>query len=179
MRIGTSFVNVLDKVLFPCEVSTENGSGEIAEENVPLEDAVLAEVEEVAQSVTPDDVLSYAREQGLNTFADLVEAAGLDETVNGGGITAFVPTDDAFATALDDLGMSVDDLMDNPEQLQEILAFHLLPTDHEIFATFGAGLFRTVLNDIGSSCGVRNIAIKVEGDDAIVEGAETEAKVRQ
>jgi len=57
-----------------------------------------------------------------------LEAAGLTETLSGEGpFTVFAPTNDAFTAALEGLGMSVEDLVGNPELLTSVLSYHIVP----------------------------------------------------
>lgn len=62
-------------------------------------------------------------------FSILVSAlteAGLVETLQGDGpFTVFAPTDDAFAAALEALGISAEELLADKEALTEILLYHV------------------------------------------------------
>jgi transforming growth factor-beta-induced protein len=66
---------------------------------------------------------------GAGSFETLVAAvteAGLVETLSGDGpFTVFAPTDDAFAAALDALGLTAEELLGNPA-LADILTYHVV-----------------------------------------------------
>ncbi|MBQ87489.1 MAG: beta-Ig-H3/fasciclin [Acidimicrobiaceae bacterium] len=66
---------------------------------------------------------------GAGSFETLVAAvteAGLVETLSGEGpFTVFAPTDDAFAAALDALGLTAEELLGNPA-LSDILTYHVV-----------------------------------------------------
>ena len=56
-----------------------------------------------------------------------VEAAGLVETLQGEGpYTVFAPTDEAFAAALEDLGLTAEELLADTETLTSILTYHVV-----------------------------------------------------
>lgn len=79
----------------------------------------------VASSHNTPDIVDTAIAAGdFTTLVAAVEAAGLVDTLKGDGpFTVFAPTDDAFAAL--PAGM-VDDLLANPEQLAEILTYHVV-----------------------------------------------------
>ncbi|MEL0000388.1 MAG: fasciclin domain-containing protein [Acidimicrobiaceae bacterium] len=65
---------------------------------------------------------------GAGSFETLVAAvteAGLVETLSGEGpFTVFAPTDDAFAAALDALGLTAEELLADTDTLTSILTYH-------------------------------------------------------
>ena len=65
---------------------------------------------------------------GAGSFETLVAAvteAGLVETLSGDGpFTVFAPTDDAFAAALDALGLTAEELLADTDTLTSILTYH-------------------------------------------------------
>jgi transforming growth factor-beta-induced protein len=68
--------------------------------------------------------------QGINDFSILVDAvvaAGLVDTLSGAGpFTVFAPTNAAFASLLDELGVSKDDLLANKPLLTALLKYHVV-----------------------------------------------------
>lgn len=68
---------------------------------------------------------------GAGSFSTLlaaVEAAGLGETLSTGGpFTVFAPTDEAFAAALESLGLTAEELLADTETLTGILTYHVVP----------------------------------------------------
>lgn len=68
-------------------------------------------------------IYATAKEAGFNTLAAAVKAAGLDEVLsNDGPFTVFAPTDEAFAKLPEG---TVEKLLANPEQLKQILLYHV------------------------------------------------------
>ena len=56
-----------------------------------------------------------------------VEAAGLVETLQGEGpFTVFAPTEDAFAAALDQLGLTAEELLADTDTLSSVLTYHVI-----------------------------------------------------
>jgi uncharacterized surface protein with fasciclin (FAS1) repeats len=57
----------------------------------------------------------------------VIQAAGLADTLNSAEYTIFVPNDGAFQTLLNELGISLEDLMGNPALLQGLTYYHVVP----------------------------------------------------
>ena len=74
------------------------------------------------------DIVETASAAGdFTTLVAAVEAAGLVETLQGEGpYTVFAPTDDAFAAALEDLGLTAEELLADTETLTSILTYHVV-----------------------------------------------------
>ena len=95
----------------------------------------------------------------FTTLVAAVQAAGLVETLSGPGpFTVFAPTDDAFAAALDALGITADELLADTELLTSILTYHVL--DGEVDAA-------TAISLDGQSAATLNGA---EIDISVVDG---------
>jgi len=63
----------------------------------------------------------------FTTLVAAVQAAGLVETLSGEGpFTVFAPTDDAFAAALESLGITAEELLADTETLTSILTYHVI-----------------------------------------------------
>jgi uncharacterized surface protein with fasciclin (FAS1) repeats len=73
-------------------------------------------------------IVDVAVEAGdFTTLVAAVEAAGLVETLSGDGpFTVFAPTDEAFAAALEALGLTADELLADTETLTAILTYHVV-----------------------------------------------------
>jgi transforming growth factor-beta-induced protein len=71
-------------------------------------------------------ILDVATENGsFTTLLAAIQAAGLEETLNGEGpFTVFAPTDEAFAKLP---AGTVEALLKDPEQLKNILLYHVVP----------------------------------------------------
>ena len=76
----------------------------------------------------PGTIVEVAAGAGsFTTLVAAVEAAGLVETLSGDGpFTVFAPTDDAFAAALADLGLTAEELLADTETLTAILTYHVV-----------------------------------------------------
>lgn len=79
-----------------------------------------------ATEASASDIVAVASSAGsFNTLVAAVQAAGLVETLQSAGpFTVFAPTDDAFAKLPDG---TVENLLANPEQLKQILLYHVVP----------------------------------------------------
>lgn len=74
----------------------------------------------------PGTIVDVAIANDFTTLVAAVQAAGLVETLSGEGpFTVFAPTDDAFAAALDALGLTADELLASPD-LADILTYHVV-----------------------------------------------------
>jgi uncharacterized surface protein with fasciclin (FAS1) repeats len=67
----------------------------------------------------------------FTTFLAAMQAAGLVETLSDpeAEFTIFAPTDEAFAAALEALGMSAEDFLADTEKLTSILLYHVVPDE--------------------------------------------------
>ena len=63
----------------------------------------------------------------FTTLVAAVQAAGLVETLSGPGpFTVFAPTDEAFAAALEALGLTAEELLADTDTLTKILTYHVI-----------------------------------------------------
>src|SRR5438105_12934019 len=68
---------------------------------------------------------TIAREPQLSTLSDLVQRAGLAETLKGAGpYTVFAPTNDAFKSVP---AKTMDELSHDPAMPKAVLSYHVLP----------------------------------------------------
>ena len=103
-----------------------------------------------------DTVLGVARTNGLTGFSRAVEAAGLAETLAGPGpYTVFAPSNRALSAAA---------LPRDPEALQRLLAYHVVPGDFD--TAFLAGLDVNYTTAAGDS-----VEIDGTGTAVVVDGA--------
>jgi uncharacterized surface protein with fasciclin (FAS1) repeats len=82
----------------------------------------------------------------FNILLTAVETAGLTGTLETAELTLFAPTDQAFAELLDELGISAEDLLNNPE-LSNILLYHALGGKKGIGQLLFGGYPITLYND--------------------------------
>ncbi len=100
---------------------------EDAMEDDAMEDDAMEDeaMEDESHSGTIVDIAAEAG--SFTTLLAAAEAAGLVETLSGEGpLTVFAPTDDAFATALEDLGLTAEELLADTDTLTSILTYHVI-----------------------------------------------------
>ena len=113
------------------------------------------------------DVVATAVAAGeFPTLVAAIEAAGLVETLQGEGpFTVFAPTEDAFAAALDALGLTPEQLLGDTELLTSVLTYHVVP---------GKNLAADVVGLDGSDVATVNgatVAVALDGDSVMVNDA--------
>jgi transforming growth factor-beta-induced protein len=110
----------------------------------------------------PQTIVDIAVANGsFNTLVAAVQAAGLVDTLTSDGpFTVFAPTDEAFAKLP---AGTLDELLANPEQLKDILLYHVVP---------GKVMAADVLTLDGKSADTalegKQIAIAIDGDKVIL-----------
>jgi uncharacterized surface protein with fasciclin (FAS1) repeats len=84
--------------------------------------------EEEAMEEGPGNLIEVATEAGnFTTLLAAADAAGLTETLATGTVaTIFAPTDEAFAAALETLGITAEELLADTETLTAILTYHAI-----------------------------------------------------
>ena len=106
---------------------------------------------------------------GAGTFTTLVaavEAAGLVETLSGPGpFTVFAPTDEAFAAALESLGLTAEELLADTETLTSILTYHVIAGEVPSSAVV------TMDGQTATTVNGADVAISVDGDTVMVNEA--------
>jgi uncharacterized surface protein with fasciclin (FAS1) repeats len=90
--------------------------------------APAAAAEATAAAEEPGTIVDVAVGDGnFTTLVAAVQAAGLVETLSGPGpFTVLAPTDDAFAAALESLGLTAEELLADTETLSSILTYHVV-----------------------------------------------------
>lgn len=100
------------------------------------------------------------------TLVAAVQAAGLVETLQGEGpFTVFAPTEEAFATALDALGITAEELLADTDLLTQVLTYHVVP---------GKNLAADVVTLDGADVATVNgatVGIAIDGDSVFVNDA--------
>lgn len=112
-----------------------------------------------AQDSQPATVVDLAAGNAdFSTLVSAVQAAGLAETLSGEGpFTVFAPTNAAFTAALEDLGISAEELLAR-DDLSDILTYHVVSGEllaADVLAAVEAG-------------GGEFLATTVNGDDITV-----------
>ena len=125
----------------PIVISTAGGGVMVNDANVIITDiegsnGVIHVIDAVITPPTADIVETAVAAGSFNTLVAAVQAAGLVETLQSAGpFTVFAPTDDAFAALPEG---TLESLLDNPDQLAEILTYHVVPG--RVFAADVVGL---------------------------------------
>jgi uncharacterized surface protein with fasciclin (FAS1) repeats len=146
----------------------ETAEEEAAEEETAEEET--AEEETAVDEVEPGDevgtIVDVAGEAGsFTTLLAAAEAADLVDTLSGDGpLTVFAPTDEAFAAALDDLGLTAEELLAS-EDLADILTYHVLADN--VMAADVVGLDGQSVATVNGA----ELTITVEGDTVMVNDA--------
>tara|TARA_Y100001936_G_C15849699_1_gene546532 strand:+ start:155 stop:703 length:549 start_codon:yes stop_codon:yes gene_type:complete len=85
--------------------------------------------ESAAEEVAVGDIVEVAiGAEQFPTLIAAVQAAGLVETLQGEGpFTVFAPTEEAFAAALEALGLTAEQLLADTETLTAVLTYHVVP----------------------------------------------------
>jgi uncharacterized surface protein with fasciclin (FAS1) repeats len=97
------------------------------EEETETTQQVVEQPQEEAQPERTEDIVSLAvRTEALSTLVTAVQTADLVETLQGDGpFTVLAPTNDAFAAALEALGITAEELLAR-EDLADILTYHVV-----------------------------------------------------
>ncbi|MCU0514388.1 MAG: fasciclin domain-containing protein [Anaerolineae bacterium] len=149
-------VHVIDTVIVPS-----------AEQLTAANEITAASVEIAEAAMTEANIAEVATGAGsFTTLLAAAEAAGLVEALTEGGpYTVFAPTDEAFAAALEALGVTAADLLADPETLASILLYHIVPgTGYSpaVVALNGAFL-GTMLEDTAVQITVDDMGAQVNG----------------
>ncbi len=124
-------VHVIDGVLLPPDIAEALGVA-MAEE--PMEEETTTTTEAMtttteAMELTISETVVEAAAGDPAQFTVLLaalETAGLVDALNGEGpFTVFAPTDEAFAALLEELGVTAEELLANPD-LANILLYHVV-----------------------------------------------------
>ncbi len=126
----TRFSPLLAAVLAVSLLAAACGSDDDAEPaaSEPAASETDAATEEPAE---PGTIVEVATEAGgFTTLVAAVDAAGLVDTLNSEGpFTVFAPTDEAFAAALEALGLTAEELLADTDLLTSVLTYHVLPLE--------------------------------------------------
>jgi uncharacterized surface protein with fasciclin (FAS1) repeats len=138
-------------------------SGDVpAEETTETTAAAEGGDEEMADE--PGTIVDVAVEAGdFTTLVAAVEAAGLVETLSGEGpFTVFAPTDEAFAAALEELGLTAEELLADTETLTAILTYHVVAAELPAAAVVEGG--STEVETVNGAM----LPVTVDGDSVMV-----------
>lgn len=100
-------------------------------------------VGEVPQADTVVDII--AGDSRLSTLLAAAVAIDAPSALAGAGpVTILAPNNAAFAAALDALGLTVDDLVGDPDLLRQILFYHIIPGSYSAADLIAAGRLPTL-----------------------------------
>ena len=133
-------------------------------------ETTMAPVETMAPETSAEElgtIVDVAIAAGdFTTLVAAVQAAGLVETLSGEGpFTVFAPTDEAFAAALEALGLTAEELLADTALLTSVLTYHVVP---------GKVLAADVVTMNGQEVATVNgatIMISVDGSSVMVNDA--------
>ncbi len=159
-----SFVLAGALVLAAC--GDDDESAETTETTEAATETTMAATETTVAEPTMDIVETATAAGDFTTLVAAVEAAGLVETLQGDGpYTVFAPTDEAFAAALEDLGLTADELLADTETLASILTYHVV--EGEVPAADVVGLDGQTVPTVNGA----DVEITVDGETVMVNDA--------
>jgi uncharacterized surface protein with fasciclin (FAS1) repeats len=149
----------------PTEVATEaptEAATEMPTEALPAE-PTPAEPTEAPMEASQTIVDIAAADGRFTTLVAAVQAAGLEETLQGEGpFTVFAPTDDAFAALPEG---TVESLLEDPEgDLKNILLYHVVPGKVMAADVIELSSAETALGE--------ELQVRVEGDQVFINDAQ-------
>lgn len=146
------------------ETTAEETTTEAAE--TTEEETTSSEAEGEEEEADGGTIVDVASEAGsFTTLLAAAEAAGLVETLSGEGpLTVFAPTDDAFAAALESLGLTAEELLAS-DDLAGILTYHVVEGN-----VLAADVVALDGEDVATVNGA-TVAISVDGDTVMVNDA--------
>ncbi len=110
-------------------VDLKNGrKGVVVFLNGKGEDMAAADMDSLLTSLEyPSDLVDVAMSNpDFTTLVAAAQAAGLVDTLRDGDYTVFAPTNEAFAKALKQLGMTAEEVLANTDVLTQILQYHVV-----------------------------------------------------
>lgn len=174
--VASSGLVMLDRNTAPIAGATIGGAN-IIRTDIDVSNGVIHAIDAV---ILPPAVITSDRASefegsvvdiAINTpefsiLTEAVVAAELAETLSSGEWTVFAPSNEAFARALQALGITKEELFANKELLRAILLYHVIPA--EVFAEDAAGLTEATMADGGTvSIGVNFFGLTVNGAQVI------------
>ena len=167
IQATNGIIHVIDTVLLPpTEEEREPPPAEEEPEAPEAEEEPEAAETEEASDPSGTIVDVAVASGAFPTLIAAVQAAGLVDTLNSDGpFTVFAPTEEAFATALDNLNMTAADLLANTDLLTAVLTYHVLlgEAPSEVVATLDGQSIATVNG--------ADVTITVDGETVRVNDA--------
>ncbi len=156
ITINNNTVQVNNATVTTTDIQASNGI-------IHVIDTVLLPPTEEAQE-TPGTIVEVAAQSGaFPTLVAAVQAAGLVDTLNSDGpFTVFAPTEEAFTTALNTLGITAEQLLADTELLTAVLTYHVLALEapSDLVATLD-GQNVTTVNGADITITINNNTVQV------------------
>ena len=131
LAADNGIVHVIDGVLLPPDIAEALGVA-MAEEDLEEETTTTTEATTTTTEAMDPTIAEIVAEAAAGDPAEFtvllaaLETAGLVDALNGEGpFTVFAPTDEAFAALLEELGVTAEELLANPD-LANILLYHVV-----------------------------------------------------
>ncbi|GJM39205.1 MAG: hypothetical protein DHS20C19_25720 [Acidimicrobiales bacterium] len=106
--------------------STTTTEAPVADDDMADDDMAEDDMAEDDMADEPGTIVDVAVANDFTTLVAAVQAADLVDTLNSEGpFTVFAPTDDAFAAALESLGLTAEELLAS-DDLAAILTYHVV-----------------------------------------------------
>ena len=136
---SNGIIHAIDAVLLPPSVAGMMASAEAEAPAEPEQTTVGA----VPQAETVVDII--AGDSRLSTLLAAAVAVDAPSALAGAGqVTILAPNDAAFAAALEALGLTVQDVLGQPELLRQILFYHIVPGGYSVDELIAAGRLPTL-----------------------------------
>jgi transforming growth factor-beta-induced protein len=165
-------VHVIDTVLLPPDVAEALGVAmdDVADTTTTAAPTTTTAAPETTTTSAPEEqgtIVDVAVASGqFPTLVAALQATGLDEVLSGPGpFTVFAPTEEAFAAALDALGITAEDLLADTDTLSSILTYHVLGVEApaEVVVTLDGQDVETVNG--------ATVLVTIDGDNVMVNEA--------
>jgi len=131
LAADNGIVHVIDAVLLPPDIAEALGVA-MAEEPMEEETTTTTEATTTTTEAMEPTIAEIVAEAAAGDPAEFtvllaaLETAGLVDALNGEGpFTVFAPTDEAFGALLEELGVTAEELLANPD-LGNILLYHVV-----------------------------------------------------
>jgi uncharacterized surface protein with fasciclin (FAS1) repeats len=163
LEADNGIVHVINAVLLPADIAAAL-TGDAMEETTTT---AAPETTTTTEAPALGTIVDVAVESGeFPTLVAALQATGLDEVLSDEGpFTVFAPTEEAFAAALDALGLTPEELLADTDTLTTILTYHVVAANApaEVVVTLDGQDVETVNG--------ATVAVSVDGDSVMVNEA--------
>ena len=167
MRTPSSRVATLAAVAALTLAACGDDGNDAAADTTPATTASEATMPATSAAAEVGTIVDVAAAAGdFTTLVAAVEAAGLVETLSGPGpFTVFAPTDEAFATALESLDLTAEELLADTETLTSILTYHVIAGEVPSSAVM------TMDGQTAATVNGADVTIGIDGETVMVNDA--------